>query len=70
MRFSVYACVNIYLQLSVGLFVPQHESQFGAEAPEVHVTQHIGPLCCDLVHRLREQSKLHSHKESAFGKCY
>lgn len=64
------ATANIYLQLPVCLFVPQHERQLGAEAPEVHVIHHVGPLCCDLIHRLKQQSKLHSHKESDFAKWY
>lgn len=55
----MHVCINIYLQLSAGLFVPLHERQFGAEAPEVHVTHHVGSLRCDLIHRLREQTELH-----------
>lgn len=50
-------CVDgdVYLQLSAGLFVSLHEWQFGAETPEVHVADHVGPLGCDLVHGLQTQ---------------
>lgn len=35
---------RVYLQLSAGLFIPQHEGQFSAEASEVHVAHHVRPF--------------------------
>lgn len=52
---------NMYLQVSDGLLVTLNDKQFGSQAPEVHVIYHVGPLSCDLIHRLRNN---HSHKEA------
>lgn len=55
MTLGVFVGKCAYLQLSAGLFVPLHERQFGAEAPEVHVVHHVRPLCGHLIHRLEEE---------------
>lgn len=50
MTLGVFVGKCAYLQLSAGLFVPLHERQFGAEAPEVHVVHHVRPLRGHLIH--------------------
>lgn len=45
---------RLYLQLPAGLFVPLDEGQFGAQASEVHVRQHVRSFSCHLVDRLKQ----------------
>lgn len=46
------SCGSTHLQMSDGLPVPLNDEEFAAEAPEVHVVDHAGPLAGYLVHRL------------------
>lgn len=43
--------------MSDGLLVPLNDEEFAAEAPEVHVIDHVGSLARDLVHRLTKDRK-------------
>lgn len=54
-RSKVFVDERAHLQLPAGLFVPLHERQFGAKAPEVHVVHHVRPLRGYFIHRLGEE---------------
>lgn len=50
--FFFFRCRNEYLQMSDGLLVTLNDEEFAAEASEVHVVDHVGPLSCYLIDRL------------------